>query len=671
MSTPVPPPGARPARFATPGRELVVVARPEAGLRASGVSVASAANAGIDVSALGDALRRAGASIHPLFGSSEAAVRNATAPVAAARPAAHLPDLALFYRVSAPDAALDALARELHRHAAVESAYVKPGAVPALMYQTDPTTAAAPSVTPDFTPLQGYLNRAPDGIDARYAWLKPGGQGGNMRIIDVEYAWRFTHEDLRQAQGGVTWGVPPDVLDYRQHGTGVIGVFSGDRNAYGVTGTCPSAVVSAASISLDGTLRNVSVARAILAAADGLFPGDVLLIELHAAGPRYRFQQFLETQLGFIPVEWWPDNLAAILHATARGVVVVEAAGNGSENLDDALYDVNPPEPYGPFPFWWANPFRRTVQDPGAILVGAGAPPPGTHGNFSMGPDRSRLDFSNHGSCVDAQGWGLEVTTCGSGSGDLQRGPDEDRWYMNGFNGTSSAAPIVTGAAACLQGALRGAGRAPLTPAEMRTMLRATGSPQQDAPGRPASQRIGSRPDLRQMIDRLLAPGAAVPLYRYYNATAVDHFYTTNFAELQTGRGGYAYEGEQCAVYAEQKPGTVALHRYYNAVAADHLYTTTPAELEPDAHGYAYEGVQCWVLERPQPGTVPLFRYYNASSVDHFYTTAWHELGWGVLGSWVFERTQCHVFPSPVAAAAAPRATADATAAAAEPVGAV
>jgi hypothetical protein len=36
-----------------------------------------------------------------------------------------------------------------------------------------------------------------------------------------------------------------------------------------------------------------------------------------------------------------------------------------------------------------------------------------------------------------------------------------------------------------------------LTPAQVRNCLRSTGSPQQDAPGRPATQRIGNRPDIR------------------------------------------------------------------------------------------------------------------------------------------------------------------------------
>ena len=90
------------------------------------------------------------------------------------------------------------------------------------------------------------------------------------------------------------------------------------------------------------------------------------------------------------------------------------------------------------------------------------------------------------------------MTTCGYG--DLQGGSSEDLWYTDRFSGTSSASPIVVGALGCVQGVLRAAGRIPLSPARARELLRASGSPQTDAPGRPRTQRIGNRPNLRQLI---------------------------------------------------------------------------------------------------------------------------------------------------------------------------
>ena len=59
---------------------------------------------------------------------------------------------------------------------------------------------------------------------------------------------------------------------------------------------------------------------------------------------------------------------------------------------------------------------------------------------------------------------------------------------------------MVAGALACVQGVLRAAGREPLTPAQARTALRETGSPQQPAKDG-TLQRIGNRPDIGQLID--------------------------------------------------------------------------------------------------------------------------------------------------------------------------
>ena len=220
-------------------------------------------------------------------------------------------------------------------------------------------------------------------------------------------------------------------MAWRNHGTAVLGEFSGDRNPIGITGICPDANVRAIS---HGTLGS---AAAIRRAADLLGAGDIILLEMHRPGPRHNFAS-RDDQLGYIAVEWWPDDFAAIVYATSRGIIVVEAAGNGAENLDDALYNTRP----AGFPSTWVNPFRR-APDSGAVIVGAGAPPPNTHGR-DHGPDRSRLDFSNYGACVDTQGWGREVTSCGYG--DLQGGSNEDLWYTDIFSGTSSASPIqVTG----------------------------------------------------------------------------------------------------------------------------------------------------------------------------------------------------------------------------------
>ncbi|MGA4842974.1 S8 family peptidase [Streptomyces sp. G45] len=480
-------------------QELIVVARPEARLRAQEHGVRSAT--GADVSALNMFLSDEQLALEPLFGNEDRL--QAALPDAAD----DVPDLTLFYRVRGGDERAQELRARIAALPGIDTAYVKPGAVPATLDslgqgqrsgdERDETRRRKEGmpVTPDFTGRQGYLGAAPEGVDALWAWQRLGGGGDGVTVIDIEGAWQLSHEDLSAKLAGVVIGTPVQDVAWRNHGTAVLGVLGADRGGSGVTGIVPDAVTAAASFLPSGT------AATIHAAADRLAPGDLILVELHRPGPRFDFDE-RDDQRGYIALEWWPDDYAAIRYATAKGVVVVGAAGNGGESLDDAVYERRPDE----FPSWWRNPFNPSNPPSEAVLVGAGAPPPGTHGR-DHGPDRSRLAFSNYGARVDAQGWGRETTSTGgfwNQPGDLQGGVDEIAWYTDTFSGTSSASPMVVGALASLQGMLKAADQQPLTSPRARALLRATGSPQQDAPGRPASQRIGNRPDIRAAVAKLL-----------------------------------------------------------------------------------------------------------------------------------------------------------------------
>jgi hypothetical protein len=467
--------------------ELVVIFKPTAQVQVTPDGLQAAPSA--EISSVQAVLDRHGASIRLLFGRSEDRLRKQQEEVlsgadAAAGPSQGPPDLANFYRVQAPSDKLAQLAEQLLAEDQVEAAYVKPAVAPAVWRQ-EPlrfSTAAVPAATPNFRDRQTYLGPAPAGIDAiPFAHDRVGGQGENIRVIDCEWAWRFNHEDLGENQGGVVFGGNDVDGPNVEHGTAVAGILGGDRNQFGVTGIVPRAIFSASSWAMAAS------GEAIKAAADKLRAGDLILLEGHRIGPNS----------AYIPIEWWPDDLAATQYAVARGIIVVAAAGNGSQNLDDPLYDT----PGFGFPPWWKNPFNIANPSSGAVYVGAGAPPPGTHGQ-DWGADRSRLWFSNYGKRVDAQGWGVEVTT--TGYGDLQGGVSPDLWYTDTFNGTSSASPIVTGALAAVSGILKDFGRPPLTSHRARELLRSTGSPQQDGPNGPASQRIGTRPNLRQLIPAAL-----------------------------------------------------------------------------------------------------------------------------------------------------------------------
>jgi hypothetical protein len=622
--------------------ELIVVAAPDGRLAAR----VAAINAGVDEPEGPATL--AGVVLEPLFGSNQARVRSAAALLEPSNTI--VPDLSRYYRVDAPESELEQLAERLRALPEVEAAYIKPPAEPAefRLNEMRPATEEAPATTPNFTPRQGYLSPAPVGIEAGFANALPGGRGADVAIIDIEWGWRFNHEDLRQVQGGVVSGT--NSTD-DNHGTAVLGEYSGDLNPFGVTGIAPEAHASAVS------LMTHTTSQAIRIAADRLRAGDIILLEVHRRGPNGTGVG----QFGYIAIEWWPDDFDAIRYALSRGIIVVEAAGNGGQNLDAAIYNM----PQTGFPPGWRNPFNPANPSSGAVLVGAGNPPAGTHGRNAEGgwgetyADRARCFFSNYGARVDAQGWGWEVTS--SGYGDLQGGSDRDFWYTDIFSGTSSASPIVVGALACVQGVLRARGAALLTSEQARQLLRTTGSPQQAGPSftflpnmsgsgypqvypaRPATERIGNRPNLRQMIAQLL-PATTAHLFRYWNPQGVDHFYTTDWNELGNGAHGWQFERIQCDVHSTQQPGTVPLYRYWNAQHADHFYTTDWNELGNGAHGWVFERIQCYVFSQPAPGLLPLYRYWNPQGADHFYTTDWNELGAGAHG-WTFERIQCYVLP--------------------------
>ena len=478
-------------------RELIVVVHPGARLDAFGTELRS--HASIDLSPLADLLSREGIALYPIFDSDEEAFR--------ARSAGHTadtstrsPELSLFFQVAVPDDRMEDIAKQLRTLTGiVDAAYIKPAAdLPFPSSSMTESDESAPHPEVDLSARQKYLNEAPGGIDARFAWSVCGGKGRGVRIIDIEFDWRFSHEDLQQNLEGLLGGTPSGNSREINHGTAVLGIIGGDHNCFGINGICPDANVGAISVLPDAC--GWGTAGAIKTAADMLGPGGIILIELQRVGPIFNFGAPRGEQ-GRIPIEWWPCDLWAIKHAVNRGIIVVEAGANGWEDLDDPIYDRNPSDPNRRFPSWWQNPFRRNPVDSGAIIVGAGTPPPNALG-YDLGPDRSRLNFSNYGSMFDAQAWGKAVTT--TGYGQLGGNPDEDRWYTHAFGGTSSAAAIVAGALGCVQGALCAAGQPLLTPTTARGLLRSTGSPQEDSPCMPRSQRIGNRPDLRQMIGRLI-----------------------------------------------------------------------------------------------------------------------------------------------------------------------
>ena len=378
-----------------------------------------------------------------------------------------------FRSFTASDGALDGIATVINATDIVDSAFVR-GTARLPEQDIARQTGATVAKTPSYRGREGFLDAAPGGVNVAASAAVKGGRGAAIRVFDAEGDWELAHEDRPSNLLGVVFGPAAWPGADRDHGTAVMGVVAAADNGFGVTGIAPDASVGMIRFEVNFT----NTWKTIRDATDQVMrAGDILVLPItRAGGPNGKL----------IPIEWWPDDFDAIQHATSNGIIVVAAAGNDGENLDDPIYDT----PMAAFLPTWRNPFRRGAADSGSILVGAGLPP-------GAGLDRSRDPDSNFGSCVDAQGWSLNI--CTTGYGDVQAGGDPKRFYTSGFGKTSGSSAMIAAVLACAQGARVAAGKPPWTSLEARAALRASGSPQQSASGG-ITEPIGNRPDLAALI---------------------------------------------------------------------------------------------------------------------------------------------------------------------------
>jgi len=335
-----------------------------------------------------------------------------------------------------------------------------------------------PSVNPSDDPrssTQGYLEPAPTGIDAHFAWQESDGSG--IGLVDLEQAWTLDHEDLPSPIPWIGAGSLLQNDEWIAHGTAVLGIIAGVDNDKGVVGIAPRSSVRVTSQWFDQSNPPfVSTANALAAAVPKMMAGDVLLIESSSIVPDPKF--------GLLPAEVDPVVFDLIKVATASGITVVEPAGNNvaGSNLD-AYRDSN-----GKFVFNRATPDFR---DSGAIIVGAAGP----------SVPHQRLPFSNYGSRIDCFAWGWAISTCGgfprTGSSSPQTA------YMTDFAGTSGASAIVAGAAVLLQSwaAKRGG---TLSTMRLREVMSDPALNTHSVV--PSNDRIGVMPDLKAIIHHLKAP---------------------------------------------------------------------------------------------------------------------------------------------------------------------
>lgn len=371
------------------------------------------------------------------------------------------PDFFSFYSINCP-VSIDPheLLKVLAQEKVIEEAYVENVPV------TPPAINEEPGVT---LRLSNYLLPAPVGINALYAWNFNGGDGdGEIKFIDIEQGWLLNHDGVFVNTLSST-GI--NHYDFRDHGIAVLGIImlqKGDH-ASGIAPKANGFVIS--QWRPDGFFNT---ADAIMAAINQLDYGDILLLEMQC------FDSHRSSKLW--PIEIQHAVFHAIRLATALGITVIEAAGNGDLNartgndLDNfvekerKILDRNSVE----------------FRDSGAILVGA----------CSNEIPHQRSYFTNYGSRVDCYAYGQNVSTAGyfPGSSGIALNT-----YTNQFGGTSAAAAIVAGAAIAIQNISERNNGIRLSPQQMRSVLNSELYNTISANGR--EDKIGVMPDLQKIID--------------------------------------------------------------------------------------------------------------------------------------------------------------------------
>lgn len=285
------------------------------------------------------------------------------------------------------------------------------------------------------------------------------GRGQGVEVAVIEHAAYVNHEDLINVvfpepnQTQVLVISPP--LD-PNHGTAVLGIIGAERNSIGITGIADGADLSFYPIVSreEGSRIENAYTNAIIA----LDEGDIINMSIGSGGGN--------------TVVASPMMFDLVTTATNAGITTVISAGN------DAVPVITSPGGAG--------------GDSGAVIVGACWP------GFQVGqlttdvsipgpfPGNGycRLNFSNFTSTenntgnVNLSGWGTGVTS--TGYGDLFRGTNASndplqinrlRSYTSVFNGTSAAAPIISGWCARVQSFSIAWFGAPLPPRVLRNAI--------------------------------------------------------------------------------------------------------------------------------------------------------------------------------------------------------
>ena len=387
-------------------------------------------------------------------------------------------NLLSWYKIFLPnDVEAEKVVNELKELDIIESVYL----------ESIPVSPAPVNFTDDPRAInQGYQTAAPIGIDARFAWTLAGGDGEGVQFIDIEQGWTLNHEDL--VSKSITLLSGKNQIPSMHHGTKVLGVVVGVDNTIGIVGIAPN-VSSARVVSIwpdVPTSLDVSIPDAIITAGFALNRGDVLLLEVEL--------------LPAVPLEINTGIFSAIKTVTSgeNGVVVVEVAGNGGFDLDDAVDTDGIPK--------ILNRSKLAFKDSGSIMVAAATSTTPHERIKDLVDDRHKP--SNLGNRIDCYAWGENVSTTTS---DKDTGTITND-YTDIFCCTSAASSIIAGAALCVQGIAKKSLSQTIRPLQMRFIL---SNVINTTSAGFSLDKIGVMPDLRNIISTFLTAGTSFDLFDF------------------------------------------------------------------------------------------------------------------------------------------------------------
>lgn len=275
------------------------------------------------------------------------------------------------------------------------------------------------SNTVDLTAEQRYLWDAPLGVSYEKAKEYAGYDGSNISVFDIEAGWNSDHEEFEELDYHDITQAPFVMKQDKSHGTAVMGIISAGANSFGIDGMAPKAKFSVHTICEDSKCNSYVYDIPIANTIDHMKAGEILLLEIQTKHPTFG-----------MPAETFQDVFDLLETASAMGIIIIEAAGNGGINLDsddhDGIFDTN-------------------IRDSGALLVGASSLGFDIGGTGIMGARYwatcygNRIDLFAHGELVLSTGYGDLINE------------NENIIYTSMFNGTSASSAIITGCAAVLQ----------------------------------------------------------------------------------------------------------------------------------------------------------------------------------------------------------------------------